>query len=415
MLKKISAVTLSFLLAAVTLVSCGNSSSSEAESGTSSSAADSSTADSTAGDSSSADDSSAAEEPQVLEPSLTIDGEKVDTKDLVLLTIDGTDIDFDTFRYYYYYVLSVYGLTPDGVTEENFEDILNNTVRQIKQEFVSLKLAKENDITLDDDDMKKIEEDIANVKGNYESEEAYQDGLKSFYLTDDVLQFMEELNATYQKVYDTLLTNGGKYATTLKEFKKVVKDNEKYARAKHILISYASQAELDEETAKTFDSMSLAEKSQAKSAAYAALDEDAQKECQEKAKKVAEEVLQKVKDGEDFDKLIKEYGWDPGMENDKYKDGYYVRPDSSFIQEFKDEAFRLKENETSTELIESSAYGYFILKRLPVDMDYVEEHFDTLVQEYDSPRIQELYSDLTEELKVEESDTYKKLAYNSIT
>lgn len=420
MIKKISALTLSFLLAAMCLASCGNSSSSDdsaASSETSSSSE--STADSSSSDASStestADDSSAAEEPKILDPSLTIDGKKVDTKDLVMLTIDGTDVDFDTFRYYYYYVMSVYGVTPETMTEDMFPDILKNTLNQMKQEFVSLKLAKDNGIELTDEDNKQIEEDITTIKGKYESEDAYQESLKNYYMTEDVFRFMKKLNAVFQKVNDQLLTNGGKYATSLEDFKKIVKDKEKYARAKHILISYASQADLDDESAKDFDNKSLAEKSQLKNQAYSALDEEGQKKCKEKAKKLAEEVLQKVKDGEDFDKLIKEYGWDAGMENEDYKDGYYVRPDSNFIQEFKDEAFRLKENETSSELVESSTYGYFILQRLPVDMDYVEKHYNTLVQEYDQPRIQELYGEFAEKLEVKTTDNYDKLTYQSIT
>ena len=58
-----------------------------------------------------------------------------------MLTVDGIDVDFDTFRYYYYYVLNVYGLTPDQVTEDVFPDVLKNTVNQLKQEYVTLKIA----------------------------------------------------------------------------------------------------------------------------------------------------------------------------------------------------------------------------------------------------------------------------------
>ena len=226
MIKKISALSLSFLLAAMCLASCGNSSSSDdsaASSETSSSSE--STADSssdTSSTESTADDSSAAEEPKILDPSLTIDGEKVDTKDLVMLTIDGTDVDFDTFRYYYYYVMSVYGVTPETITEDMFPDILKNTLNQMKQEFVSLKLARDNDIELTDEDNKQIEEDITTIKGKYESEDAYQESLKNYYMTEDVFRFMKKLNAVFQKVNDQLLTNGGKYATSLEDFKKIV-------------------------------------------------------------------------------------------------------------------------------------------------------------------------------------------------
>ena len=203
MLKKISAITLSFIIAAMCFAGCGNSSSSESAA---TSAADSSVADSSSSAESTADsstssaaDDSSAQEEVIPEASLTIDGEKVDTKGLVMLTVDGRDVDFDTFRYYYAYVLSVYGITPDAVTEETLPDILSNTVNQIKQEFVTLKIADEEKITLDDDDKKTVEDDIAAIKGQYESEEAFIEGMKKYYLTQDVLNKMEEMSVLYKK------------------------------------------------------------------------------------------------------------------------------------------------------------------------------------------------------------------------
>ena len=152
-----------------------------------------------------------------------------------------------------------------------------------------------------------------------------------------------------------------------------------------------------------------------KEQAYAQLSDEDKQKCNEAAKKLAEEVLQKALDGEDFMGLIKEYGWDPGMETDDYKDGYYIRPESSFVQEFKDAAFALKEDEITSELVENASYGYFIIKRLPVDMDYVDSHIDALIEEYDKDKIQDLYNKLMEEMEVTYSETYEKLSFDSIT
>ena len=411
------AFTISLVLAAVCFAGCGSSSSSaDSADSAASSGSESSSAAESSGDSSTADDSSSqAEEKKAPEASLTIDGEKVDTKDLVMLSVDGIDIDFDTFRYYYYYVLSVYGLTPETVTEDVFPDVLQNTVNQLKQEYVTLKIAKEEKIELDDEDNKTVEDDINTIKGQYESEEDFLESMKNYYLTYDVLKSMEEMNVLYQKIYASVLTHGGKYAVTKKEFKKIIQDKDQYARIKHILIPYSSQAELDDETAKAFDSYDLSTKNGIKEQVYSQLDDAAKEKCKEEAKKIADEVLQKAHDGEDFDKLIKEYGWDPGMEAETSKDGYYVRPESSFIKEFREEAFRLKENEISDTLVENTSYGYFILQRLPIDMDYVEKNWDTITEDYDKANIKDLYNKLMEEMDVKLSDTYNKLTYQSIT
>ena len=405
MLKKCSAMILALTLAVSVFASCAekNESSSKTENSSSLSEIDSSV-DSTA---------------EVPVASLTVDGEKVDTENLIVCTIDGIDVDFDTFRYYYFYTINLYtknyGATLDVIsqTEGGFELLMNDVITQLKQEYVTLHLCKENDIELDEEDNKFVEETIASAKKNYKTEEEYQEALKSSYLTDDLYKRMVELSRLYEKVESTLFTNGGKYATTKEEFRKIVKDTDKYARVRQILIPYQCKAEItDEDTKKNYDDMTLSEKMTAKKSAFSDLSEEEQKASKEEAKKLAEEVLDKAKSGEDFDKLIKEYGWDPGMET--YEQGYYMNRNSNFVDEFKNAGFKLKENEVS-DLVESTEYGWFIIKRLPVDMDYVEKNIDSLIVEYDSPDVSKLYSEIMEKMEVSYNDIYEKLTPQSIT
>ena len=405
MLKKCSAMILALTLAVSVFASCAekNESSSKTENSSSLSEIDSSV-DSTA---------------EVPVASLTVDGEKVDTENLIVCTIDGIDVDFDTFRYYYFYTINLYtknyGATLDVIsqTEGGFELLMNDVITQLKQEYVTLHLCKENDIELDEEDNKFVEETIASAKKNYKTEEEYQEALKSSYLTDDLYKRMVELSRLYEKVESTLFTNGGKYATTKEEFRKIVKDTDKYARVRQILIPYQCKAEItDEDTKKNYDDMTLSEKMTAKKSAFSDLSEEEQKASKEEAKKLAEEVLDKAKSGEDFDKLIKEYGWDPGMET--YEQGYYMNRNSNFVDEFKNAGFKLKENEVS-DLVESTEYGWFIIKRLPVDMDYVEKNIDSLIVEYDSPAVSKLYSEIMEKMEVSYNDIYEKLTPQRIT
>ncbi len=84
------------------------------------------------------------------------------------------------------------------------------------------------------------------------------------------------------------------------------------------------------------------------------------------AKKLAEDILKKLKKGEDFNKLCDEYTEDPGHAT--YPDGY-VFTKGEMVKEFEDAAYSLKEGEISG-IVETS-YGYHILKRLPLpEMDY---------------------------------------------
>lgn len=71
-----------------------------------------------------------------------------------------------------------------------------------------------------------------------------------------------------------------------------------------------------------------------------------------------EEILAKAKNGEDFEKLIQEYGQDPGMNSNP--EGYLVRQNGQYVESFEKAAFQLKEGEISG--LVGSPFGYHILK-----------------------------------------------------
>ena len=334
MIKKLAAVTAALTIAICSFTSCSKNNDS------------SSTVSSTVDSSVSAVDSTT--EKQTPEPSLTIDGKSIDTKDFIVCTIDGKDIDFDTFRYYYYYTISkytsTYGATLDTIksTDGGFELLMEDVITALKQELVAPELAEENGIKLTDDDNKTIDDQI------------------------------------------------------------------------HVMIPFYAQVDLDDSTADSYDSMSLSDKASAKQSAYAKLDDDGVKKAKEKAKKLAEEVLKKAQDGEDFDKLIEKYGWDLGLEDPST--GYYFNKDTTgYPEELVKDAFKLKENGISTELTENDTYGYFIIKRLPVDMDYVEQNIDDMIYSYDTPAISKLYNEKMDKMEVKYCDQWDKITADSIT
>lgn len=80
----------------------------------------------------------------------------------------------------------------------------------------------------------------------------------------------------------------------------------------------------------------------------------------ESIRPVAHEVLSLAKSGDDFEALIQEYGEDPGMEDEAFKDGYIVMRDGQMMASFEDAAFTLREGQIS-ELV-ATDFGYHILK-----------------------------------------------------
>ncbi len=141
-------------------------------------------------------------------------------------------------------------------------------------------------------------------------------------------------------------------------------------------------------------------------------DESADKILNEELAKIqskADEVLAKVKAGDDFDALIDEYGEDPGMTQEPGKTkGYYVYPgDTSYVQSFVDASVALK-NVGDTSGLVASDYGYHIIKliNIPPQVTPFEEVKDdlisTLQSDQENSAIFTKKQDLVEEMNAKE-------------
>ncbi|MBR1423545.1 MAG: SurA N-terminal domain-containing protein [Ruminococcus sp.] len=421
MLKKTLAAVLAVIISVCALASCADkdssSSNSSSKASSSSSGASSSAAEIQGPGAADTTDTSTEEVP---DPALVIDGENVDITDLTICTIDGNDIDFDTFRYYYYYTLakytSTYGATMDTIkdTEGGFDLFLTDVITAIKQEYVAPALAKENGLELTDDEKQEIQEQIEQAKTEAGGEETFNEQLKSYYLTPELFETMLTNATIYQKVYDNLFTHEGIYATSQEDFRKIVQDPEQYCREIHIMIPYYAQVELDDSTASTYDSLSLSEKIYAKQAAYYQLDSDAIQQAKEKSKELAESLLKEAQETEDFGKLVEREGYDIGLEDST--NGYYFTPDSTgYPTSLIEAAFALDENEISSDLVADETYGYFIIKRLPIDMDYVENNIESMIESYDAPNFEKIYQDYMSKMKVTYFDQWDKLTADSVS
>ena len=108
-----------------------------------------------------------------------------------------------------------------------------------------------------------------------------------------------------------------------------------------------------------------------------------------------------------------EYSWDNALTQ---KDvGYFFSPDNTdFPKEIIEKTYTLKENEVAKDLVVHELYGYFIVKRIPVDMTYVEKNIDAIIADYDKPRIQKLISEWGENMKVTYCDGWDKLTPDSV-
>lgn len=206
------------------------------------------------------------------------------------------------------------------------------------------------------------DEQVKNLKKNYDSEEELLKAINSYYGYSTLKEFKEYIELKYFR--DLATTDYAKKQITDKEIESyydsdIVGDIE----ASHILI-----------TVDVKDNATDKEKTKA----------------EEKAKKTAEEVIEKLNKGEDFTELAKKYSKD---DSNKDKGGALGKFNKGDMEEtFENAAYALKVNEYTKEPIKTS-YGYHIIKK---------------TKEYDKKELKEVKDDIIKTLadkKINEDKT----------
>mgnify|MGYP002559324835 FL=1 len=284
----------------------------------------------------------------------------------VVATVNGEEItDYDV-RYYIYSEASAYA-SANSISEDQIGDYdwdqevdgkkLSDTIREKAVadaigEVITLQKGAANNITLDETTANQIATQISMLKSTYG-----EDGLALRARTmgvSSVKQYekMYKKVMTLQSVQQDMEENADKYYP---EDKSVLNDYKQDGKAsvKHILIKTDSSSSGDENA-------------------------DAQPQEDKKAK--AQEILDRIKNGEDFDALMKEFNEDTG-ETEK---GYTFTA-GQMQPEFEAAAFALNLDEVS-DLVQTT-YGYHIIKRIPGMYElqaYWENDKDAKIKKKDS-------------------------------
>lgn len=206
-------------------------------------------------------------------------------------------------------------------------------------EFVEV--AKKIGLLLTDDDKESIKETKKQIIESYGGETKYKEFLKSKKISDRFIQFMCESPVYYQKIKDKLRSEESLSEDDCFSYYKTNKDtlDSEYRKAKHILFL-------------TTDMSSGTEYS---------------KEKQAEVKALADEVYERVLNGEDFDTLMNEYTEDPGT--DENPDGY-VFESGEMVAEFEQATDSIGFDEIT---MCKSSFGYHIIKRLPIEYDDIAD------------------------------------------
>lgn len=192
----------------------------------------------------------------------------------------------------------------------------------------------DEDYKTDDAENKAVKSQMDQIKSYYGSNEStYKSILLQYFGVNNDEEFEELLRLEYKRnkaVKDYISSN-----LTDKEIEKYYNDNiYGKIKASHILIS-----------------VDVSDKAT----------DDEKKEADEVAKKKAQEVIEKLKNGEKFSDLAKEYSTDTSN-NEKGGDLGYFDP-NDMVDEFKEAVLKLKNDEYTTEPVKTK-FGYHIILRV---------------------------------------------------
>ena len=286
-----------------------------------------------------------------------------------VMKVDGNKITYDEYRCFYLKSMNTLSDgTSDFWTKEDapFDELKSMTERSIARKYATLKLAKKYKIKLSSQDKKDINDTVAYYIEENGGMAGYRQWLSSEGLTGRL--FREQYTLVYY--YDEYLRN-----VLVTGIDDVVKVDDKTVSADvhenfyHYTWIFIPFGELDN--------------------------------YQQNAKKI-EDAFKALENGEDFYEVAERYSeW---MGNEKV--GIYATKGEK-IYTLENTVLKLKEGEYSRVLALDE--GHAILMRLPMDSDYINDHFDEFVYQSFTRRYNELLDNMALELKIEYTDYYETL------
>lgn len=277
--------------------------------------------------------------------------------DEVMMTINGIDVTWRELFYWYHYDVSnlenYYGEITDWDDttlfegEKSYRDfILENGLEGVKHYCALESKAKDMNIEISEEAKAEIEERWkTNIESFGKGEEAFIEYLESAFLSKELYDHINEINALYESMRDEMYGSNGDKLSEEEVLEKA--EDIGYKRAKHIFLS-------------TYDS------EQKK------LSEDELTEKKAQLQTMLDE-LSAINDPEQLearmDELATEHSEDPGLEY--YPDGYTFQ-EGKMDQAFEKAVAETDENKMYPEVVESSM-GYHIILRLPLNTTAVVE------------------------------------------
>lgn len=215
---------------------------------------------------------------------------------------------------------------------------------------------------------KEIENQISQLKENYPDEETLKTVLQQYFGVNDVEELEEMLRLEYKRneaVEDYIANN-----LTDKEIEKYYEKNiYGEVKASHILIIPSASDDATEEEIE---------------------------EAEKQAKKTSEEVIKKLKKGEDFAKLAKKYSQEEATATNGGDLGYFELDE--MVEEFANAVKELDINEYTKEPVKTS-YGYHVILK---------------TAQKDKPKLKNVKEDIKEKITLQKLNEDPTLYYQTL-
>lgn len=251
------------------------------------------------------------------------------------------------------------------------QEIKKSILTQMVQEELMYEEAKKDDLEAKEE---VIEAKLKELKVGIEKDKDYAEFLKSNGIDDEFLKSQLKKEISIQNYKDKFYENT---EIDEKDIKKYYEENKDEYKEEKIKVSHILISTIDENTNKP-------------------ISEPNKKE----AKKKAEEVYKKAKEGQDFANLAKEYSQDDYSAVNGGDLGFFER--GKMVPEFETAAFNLDEGQIS-QIIETQ-YGYHIIKL--TDKKYTQYSFEEVKDKIEEVLLYQKYMDKVKELE-EKSDIEK--------
>ncbi len=290
--------------------------------------------------------------------------------DETVMTIGEFEISAMEYNHYLYPVRTQYGQDDENYWKTHLElgeSYKEQALEMLRDNCAMLQWAADAGIELTEAEQGEAEQMLEQIKASYETEADYYAALEENCLTVELYKMLYEQSLLYDKLYTYVYEQSELKEVSEEELQAYAGQNG-YLGAKHILFATTGDEETDREKLE-----------------------------------LAQQVLEQLQSGADFDTLMLQYTEDPGV---LYNPDGYTFIEGEMVPEFEDAVKALEIGELSG--IVQSTHGYHIILRIEPDKTTMT---DAVIQQRAMEKIQE-YRDAME---VQFARGYEKITLDQVT